>query len=93
MTINNVKHFLSLIKTDSNDSNLELLNYLLKQKIINRKDILRYCIISDYYTLLKKEKRKNCFDIKIDLSNKYDVTFDFVCHTIYRKKNKDIVVK
>ena len=93
MTINNVKHFLSLIKTDfndSNDSNLELLNYLLKQKIINRKDILRYCIISDYYTLLKKEKRKNCFDIKIDLANKYDDTFDFVCHTLYRKK---IVVK
>jgi len=89
MTINNVKHFLSLIKTDSNDSNdsnLELLNYLLKQKIINRKDILRYCIISDYYTLLKKEKRKNCFDIKIDLANKYDVTFDFVCHTLYRNK-------
>ena len=90
MTINNIKHFLSLIKTDSNASNLELLNYLLKQKIINRKDILRYCIISDYYTLLKKEKRKNCFDIKIDLANKYDVTFDFVCHTLYRKK---IVVK
>ena len=77
------EYFLSLIKPDSYS---ELLNYLLKQKIINRKGILRYCIKSDYYMLLKKEKRKNCFDIKIDLANKYDVTFDFVCHTLYRKK-------
>ena len=83
MTMNNVEYFLSLIKTDSNS---ELLNYLLKQKIINKNNILRYCIKSDYYMLLKKEKRKNCFDIKIDLANKYDVTFDFVCHTLYRKK-------
>ena len=79
----NTEYFLSLIKPDSYS---ELLNFLLTQKIINRKGILRYCIISDYYTLLKKEKRKNCFDIKIDLANKYDVTFDFVCHTLYRKK-------
>ena len=84
--MNYIEYFLSLIKTDSNAGASELLNYLLKQKIINKNNILRYCIKSDYYTLLKKEKRKNCFDIKIDLANKYDVTFDFVCHTLYRKK-------
>ena len=83
----NTEYFLSLIKPDSYS---ELLTNLLKQKIINKNNILRYCIKSDYYMLLKKEKRKNCFDIKIDLANKYDVTFDFVCHTLYRKK---IVVK
>ena len=81
----NIEYFLSLIKPNSY---LELLDLLLTQKIINKKGVLRYCIISDYYMLLKKEKRKNCFDIKIDLANKYDVTFDFVCHTIYRKKIK-----
>ena len=83
MIMTNTEYFLSLINPDSY---LELLNFLLTQKIINRKGMLRYCIKSDYYMLLKKEKRKNCFDIKIDLANKYDVTFDFVCHTLYRKK-------
>ena len=84
----NTEYFLSLIKPDSYS---ELLNFLLTQKIINRNNILRYCIKSDYYMLLKKEKRKNCFDIKIDLANKYDVTFDFVCHALYQK-NKNIDV-
>ena len=83
----NTEYFLSLIKPNSYS---ELLNNLLKQKIINKNNILRYCIKSDYYMLLKKEKRKNCFDIKIDLANKYDVTLDFVCHTIYRSKNLKI---
>ena len=81
----NTEYFLSLIKPNSYS---ELLNNLLKQKIINKNNILRYCIKSDYYMLLKKEKRKNCFDIKIDLANKYDVTFDFVlinCKIILNK--------
>ena len=82
--MNYIEYFLSLIKPNSYS---ELLNYLLKQKFIGKRDILRYCIISDYYTLLKEEKRKNCFDIRIDLANKYDVTLDFVLHTLYRNKN------
>ena len=82
--MNYTEYFLSLIKPDSYS---ELLSFLLKQKIINKNNLLRYCIISDYYTLLKKEKRKNCFDIKIDLANKYDVTLDFVHNTIYHNKN------
>ena len=83
----NTEYFLSLIKPNSYS---ELLDLLLTQKIINKKNILRYCIKSDYYMLLKKEQRKNCFDIKIDLANKYDVSLDFVCHTIYRNKNLKI---
>lgn len=60
-----------------------LVDYLLKSGIITEQIALRYMIKDEYYKLLK-EQDANCFEIKLDLAIKYNVSKTTVESIIYK---------
>lgn len=60
-----------------------IINYLLESNIITRQTALRYIIKDEYYKRLK-EQNANCFEIKLDLSIKYNVSKPTIDNIIYK---------
>jgi len=60
-----------------------LIDYLLKSGMITEQIALRYIIKDEYYKLLK-EQNANCFEIKLDLAIKYNVSKPTIDNIIYK---------
>lgn len=60
-----------------------LIDYLLKTGIITKQTASRYIIKDEYYRRLK-DQNQNCFEIKLDLAIKYNVSKDTVDNILYK---------
>ena len=84
--INNFKEGLTTIVSERFTGSLTidgLIDYLLQTGIITCQTALRYVVKDEYYKRLKKQDA-NCFEIKLNLSIKYDVSKTTIENIIYK---------
>ena len=90
--VDKVKHELvDLVKSKYNgETTMEnIIEFLWEAGMLDKTTSLRYCIRAIYYDKLKEQDQGNqdrtsCFEIKVDIADKFDVELDFVNNAIYK---------